>query len=431
MHRDTATPAAQPGLLGDFRLLVALFIVLRLTLAMVYQPYLLERYDADGAPAPVERGLSVFGDYQYFFQFARLSDDGLLPYRDYWYEFPPVWSTLFVGAYRLLALRGPVDFTAWATALGLLLLAADVGNLALLRRLALRLHGEATAQAVAWIYGLLAAPLIFPWWTFETLVALTILAALAGLVEGRFDRSAGAVVAGALTKFTPLLVLPAVWRFYPWRRALRYTAISVAPVGLALALMVAWGGELGAASLTAQYHKASYQTVWALIDGNWRTGSFPGPEAHFDPNAATKPLGNPPVIPGWLRLVFFGVLGLWVLMRTRRRDGQGVVALVAVTFVLFFLWAQGWSPQWTVTLTPMILLLFPTRDGVLACVLLSALAFAEYPVLFMRTGGTGGAISGALVLPYAAIILMRTGLLVGLAAALCRRLRDASYGATI
>ena len=109
MHREAAAPAAQSGLFGDFRLLVGLFIALRLTLAMVYQPYVLERYDADGALAPVERGLSMFGDYQYFFQFAQLSDEGLLPYRDYWYEFPPVWSTLFIGAYQLLAARGTVE----------------------------------------------------------------------------------------------------------------------------------------------------------------------------------------------------------------------------------------------------------------------------------------------------------------------------------
>lgn len=430
MHRDS-TVIAKPALFGDFRLLFALFIALRLTLAVVYQPYLLERYDADGAPAPVERGLSAFGDYQHYLQFAKLSDEGLLPYRDYWYEFPPVWSALFIGAYRLLAARGAVDYTSWVTLLGLLLLVADVGNLMLVRRLGRLLHGEETAQALAWIYALLAAPLIFAWWTFETLVALAILAALVGLVEGRLDRSAGAVVVGALTKYTPLLVLPAVWRFCAWRKALRYTAISLGLVGLMLGMLVVWGGELGVASLTAQYQKASYQSVWALIDGNWRTGSFAGLDAHFDPEAAAAPLGNPSVFPGWARLVVFGGLGLWIYARLRRRDAQGMVAFVTVTFVLFFLWAQGWSPQWTVTLAPLILLNFPTREGVLACVLLCALAFVEYPVLFMRTGATGGEISGALVLPYAAVIVARTGLLAALAVALYRELRKTGGDAEI
>lgn len=431
MVRESQDAPAGYGLLGDFRVLIALFVALRLTLAMVYQPYLIERYDAAGKPAPVERGLSAFGDFTTYFQFARLSDEGLLPYRDYWYEFPPVWSALFVGLYRVLAARGAVDYTVWATALGLILLAADVGNLVLVRRLGCRLHGEATGQAVAWVYALLAAPLILAWWTFEPLVALAILATLTALVEGRFGASAGAVIAGALTKFVPLLALPTVWRFTPWQRALRFTLVVGGITALGLGLVLAWGGELGAASLTVQVRKPSYQTVWALIDGNWRTGNFPGIPARFDPVAATEPPGNAAVIPGVLRLVPFAAIGLWIFTRRLRQDAQSMVAFATVTTVLFFLWAQGWSPQWVVTLAPLILLCFPTREGVLACVLLSALAFIEYPVLFMRTGATDGAVSGALVLPYAMIILIRTGLLAGLVVALVRLLRSVDDGATL
>lgn len=430
MVRENQDTPAGYGLLGDFRVLIALFVALRLMLAMVYQPYLIERYDAAGEPSPVERGLSAFGDFTTYFQFARLSDEGLLPYRDYWYEFPPVWSALFVGLYRALAARGAVDYTVWATALGLILLAADVGNLALVRRLGCRLHGDVTGQAVAWVYALLAAPLILAWWTFEPLVALAILAALTALVEGRFGVSAGAAIAGALTKFVPLLVLPTVWRFTPWRRALRYTVVVGGITALALALVLTWGGELGAASLTAQVRKPSYQTVWAVIDGNWRTGSFPGIPARFDLAAATNPPGNPAAIPGALRLIPFAAFGLWIFTRRLRHDAHSVVAFATVTIMLFFLWAQGWSPQWVVTLAPLILLCFPTREGVLACVLLSALAFIEYPVLFMRTGAADGAVSGALVLPYTMIILMRTGLLIGLVVALVRLLRSAGDGAT-
>lgn len=423
MHDEPAGADPVLGMLGDFRLLIILFASLRVMLMMVYQPYWLERYDAAGSPAPVERGLSTFGDFATYFQFAKLSADGQLPYRDYWYEFPPAWSALFVGLYRLLAVRGPVDYTGWATALGLLMVTADVGNLTLLRWLGRRLHGERTALAIAWAYALLAAPLIFPWWTFETLVALTILAALAALVNAQLGRFAVAVAVGALTKFIPLLLLPALWRFAPWRRAVRPSLIAVGLTGLGLALVVFWGGELGRASLTAQANKPSYQSVWALVDGNWRTGSFPGLEMRLDARSAYAPPGNGAVVPGGLRLLPFAALGLYIYTRPLRRDAQGIVAFASLTLVLFSLWAQGWSPQWSLTLTPLILLNFPSREGVLTCLLLGALAFAEYPVLFMRTGDTGGAVTGALVIPYVAVILMRTGLLIGLAVALYRRVR--------
>ena len=427
--RVVASGGGTGALFADFRLLVFLFIGLRLMLAMVYQPYTLERYDAEGLYGPVERGLTTFGDFGYYFQLARLSDDGALPFRDYWLEFPPVSPTLFVGLYKLLALRGPVDYSAWATALGLLLLLVDAGNLLMLHRLGRILHGEQTALSIAWVYALLAAPLIFMWWAFEALVAFALLSALLALLRGRLTCSAGAVIGGMLTKYVPVLIVPAVWRFYPWRQAVRYTLIILVAVVIALALLVTWSGELGLASLTAQFNKASYQSVWALIDGNYRTGNFISPEMRYDPATARHPLGNPPVIPAWARLIPFAAFGGYVFVRPMRRDAQRVVAFVSLTIVLFFLWAQGWSPQWNVTLVPLILLNFPTRNGVLACLLLGGVSFLEYPVLFMHTGETGGEIAGALLLPYVAAILMRTGLLIGVAAALYRRLTEPPGGA--
>jgi hypothetical protein len=54
---------------------------------------------------------------------------------------------------------------------------------------------------------------------------------------------------------------------------------------------------------------------------------------------------------------------------------------------------------------------------------LTFLSFVEYPLLFSRTAATGGAISPAQLPLYAAIILLRTALLIGFGVALYRRLR--------
>ncbi|MBN1678713.1 MAG: DUF2029 domain-containing protein [Anaerolineae bacterium] len=413
---------AAAGLLADFRLLLYLFIGFRLTMAIVYQPYVFDLFEENGDPTTIERGMSHFGDLRYYYQFAELVGDGDLPYRDFWHEFPPVWITLFSGVYSVMKTRGEVDFTGWATALGLIMLVFDVGNLLLLRRLARRLHGERVAMALPWIYAVLAAPLIFPWWTFETMVVFLMLLALAALLEGRDRRSAGLTVLGTLTKYTPVLILPTVWRFYERRRALEYTLITLVIVVLVLAGLVAWGGRMATASLLAQFNKASYQSVWALVDGNMRTGSFTGPETRFDADNAFEPYGNEPVIPWWLRLIPFAGLGLYIFTRRLRQDDRGVLAFFTVTLVLFFLWAQGWSPQWILTLTPLILLNFPTRDGVLVCLVLGLVSFVEYPALFMRTADAGGEITGALVMPYVLTITLRTLILAGLTAALFQRL---------
>src|SRR5690606_18002991 len=123
-------------------------------------------------------------------------------------------------------------------------------------------------------------------------------------------------------------------------------------------------------SLTAQFNKASYQTVWALLDDNYRTGNFCPLEHRLDPALASVVQGNPAVIPGWLRLGVAAAVGLFIYARTRRFDDKGLVAFVAVTLLIFFIQAQGWSPQWLAQIIPLVLLCFPSRDGVMIALIL-------------------------------------------------------------
>lgn len=411
-------PPGLPPLLQDFRALALLFIGLRLTFALVYQPSLV-RIGQGGA---VERGMSVYGDLPYYYQLVLLADGGVLPYRDYWFEFPPGAWGLYAGLYEVGSLGKGMSYPAWAMLAGLSMTVCDLGVLVVLRRLGERLHGAETGAALAWVYALLAAPAIIPWWTFEPLVALSMILSVWWLLGGRPLASAAVTLAGALTKYVPVLILPAVWRFLPARQALRYTGAVLIGLGLALGMLWGWGGRMAYASLVAQVHRASYQTVWALLDRNWRTGLFVPPEVRSDADTALAPAGNPPLVPGWARAVLVAVPGLYLWKRAHRRDDQALLAFYSATVVLFYLWAQGWSPQWLVVLLPLILLNFPHRVGVLVCVALTFGAFLEYPALFMRTAETGGAIDGALRPTYGLLVLARTGLLIGLVVALGRRL---------
>jgi hypothetical protein len=412
--KNSASPLTITGLLGDFRLLVILFVAFRLLLLLAYQPLL--------TPAG-ERGLTVGGDYQTYYHIAALSDTFGQPFMDWWSEFPPVWSFLTVGLYQ--AQR---DYAGFALALGVLLLAFDTGNLILIRRIGARLHGANTGLALAWVYALLVVPLVFSFWTFEGMVAFWLLLGVWWLLDGRDTRSALAAAVGALTKFTPALLVGAVWRFRSRGQAGRYTAVLVGLFALAYVPLLAGNAAMTLPSLTAQFNKASYQTVWALLDGNYRTGSFGPLEDRGDPALAAVTQGNPAVIPGWLRLGAAAGIGLLVFARSRRRDDRGLVAFVAITLLIFYIQAQGWSPQWLMQIIPLLLLCFPTRDGVLVAVILSLATFVEYPFLFIRTGDTGGVIAGALVAPFALLVVARTALLVGVCIALYRRLRQEPVG---
>jgi hypothetical protein len=400
-------------MLSDFRLLLTLFIAFRVLMVMVYQPLLVNG---------VERGITAGGDFLYYYQLGSLSDEGNLPFRDWWSEFPPIPSFLVTLVYQLAGRND--NYAAFAILFGLIMLACDVGTLMLVRAIGSRLHGTNTGMALAWVCAVMIAPTVFIWWNFEALVALFLLLGVWWLLQKNEARSAVAAAVGALVKFTPALLLGAVWRFRKPERALRYTAIVVLIFGLVYALLFAQNAAMTTPSLTAQFNKASYQTIWALIDGNYQTGNFGVAGERRDPANANVVQGNTSVVPGFVRLGLAAAVGAFVFARTRRFDDKGIVAFVTITLLIFFLQAQGWSPQWLVQIIPLVLLCFPTRDGVTAIILLSLVTFGEYPFLFIRTGDTGGVITGALTMPFVILVLARTAVLVGLCVALYRRLRQ-------
>ncbi len=400
-------------LLADFRLLLILFVSFRLMMLMVYQPLLV-----DG----VERGVGAGGDRVYHYNLAALSDDGLLPFRDWWSEFPPVWFLTTTTVYQLLGQN--VNYTSWSMVLGLLMIASEAGVLLLVRKLGTHLYSESTGIALSWIYAISFAPLVHMWWNFDSLVTLFLLLGLYWLLQKKETRSAMAIAFGALTKFIPALLFAVLIRFYPPRRVARYIAIAVGVFALAYLPLFAQNVEITAVSLTAQFGKPSYQTVWALLDGNYTTGNFGALETHLYPEGVQEVAGNPAVIPSWLRLVVAAAIGLWVYSRTRRFDDIGQTAFLSITLLIFYLQSQGWSPQWVTQIIPLTLLVFPTRNGVYFTIILSLVTFAEYPFLFIRTGDTGGVITGALVMPFAVLVIARTLLLLGLCVALYRRLQQ-------
>ncbi len=410
--KSSTAPIQTSTLLLDFRLLLILFIALRLILLMVYQPIF---------SGGVERGMTAGGDFFYYFQLGSFANQGLLPFRNWWSEFPPIPSLL---ESLVAVLFGRNGYTGFALIYGVIMMLFDFGNLIMVRRIGTKLYGVNTGMALAWIYALCVAPLVLIWWDFEPMVAFFLLWAVATLIERQDVKSAVIAAVGGLVKFTPLLILGALWRMREARSALRYSVITVGIFAIVYGLLFAQNAAMTLPSLTAQFSKASYETVWALIDGNYTTGNFGPPQERLDPANANKLEGKPAVIPGVIRLAAAALIGLFVFARTRRFDDRGLVAFVAITLLIFFLQAQGWSPQWLAQIVPLMLLCFPSRDGVTSVVLLSLLTFAEYPFLFIRTGDTGGTITGQLVLPFVMLVLARTVVLIGFCVALYRRLRQ-------
>ena len=406
-------PTELGRLLGDFRLLVILFVVFRLVLYLAYEPVLQQTG---------ERGIGTGGDRLYHYALTVQADDNLYPFRDWWSEFPPLWYLTTTSVYVLLG--DSANYTNWSLVLGMIVLASEVGVLMMLRQIGTRLHGAATGMALAWIYALLALPAVFMWWNFDTLVTFALLLGVWLLLCQQDWRAVLVIAIGALTKFVPFLVFGAVIRFFTPQRAVKVIGVSLGVFALAYLPLFIINSDFALVSLTAQFGKPSYQTVWAIIDGNTTTGNFGTIESHLTVEGVNDGVGdrNPPVIPSWVRLGIAGVIGLVVLLRTRRTDELGFVAFVGITLVIFYLQSQGWSPQWLTQIIVLLLLVFPTRNGVLVALLLSALAFLEYPFIFLRTGDGIIDPDGQYYMAWVLVVALRTLTLVGVALAFYRKL---------
>ncbi len=401
----------------DFRLLLYLFVGLRLVVLIAHQPQWVTLPNTSAAP--LERGVTVYGDFAYHFGIAESVARGLLPYRDFWYEYPPVIPLISSAVY---ALSGP-NFSAYANVLAIVLLIFDVGTLLLIRRIGARLYNTATGETLALIYALLAAPLILMFWNFEGVVAFLVLLTLWLLIERRDIPAAVGIAIGGLTKIVPLVLIAAIWRVRPIADAAKVTLIALTLVALGVGLILLNAPRFGLPSLTAQLNKPSSETVWALLDRNYRTGAFDN--NRLDPTAAVDSRANPPLIPAWLRTAFFLALGAALFLHVRRTDAFATVALGALAIVLLYLWSAGWSIQWQLVLIPLMLLTLADRSAVLLCLGLAIFSFIEYPLLFARgvdsTGATGALLPQFVPL-FALTVMARTAILAAFGVLLYRRL---------
>ena len=372
--------------------------------------------------------LTFFGDYPYYYELAKLSDRGLWPYLHYWVEYPPIFPFLSTIVFRLTALGG---YDAYVLALGAISALFGAGNLIMLMRLASRLYGEATAARLGWVYSALFVPLVFSWWQYETITAFCILIALDRFLAGRDVSSAIAAGLGVMVKLVPLLILPAVVLARPIRKTVIYVGLVVLIIVLIIVPLFVATPDTTRASLASPLSWSSWETVWALIDGNYRTGLLGGIDIHFDNARAVTPVGNPSRLPDWIRAIGFGAVYVAILRRIKSASGASAsgdasyrdasyrtVGVLTITYVVFVLWSKGWSPQWQVNLFPLILLMMPDASGIGFVLIFGLVNLAEWPVLISR--GLWG--------PVIVTILMRTLLLVVLLAELVRRCQRIGTG---
>jgi hypothetical protein len=345
------------------RLILGLFLAFRLGLLIFW---------------PADQ-LARWSDYPYFCELASWIDEGKLPYLHYWVEYPPLFPYLSVLVYRLLP-----RYEAYAAGLALVQTAFEAGSLFLLCEIVRHAVGEDQVERIAWTYALLFAPLAASWLNFDAVATFFLLLAIERWLAGKGTQSALAAGVGGLVKWFPLLFLPVAIRFgQSWRRSVVYGVTALLVVAVVFGVLTALSPSYTLASLRSLGGRASWQTIWALLDGNLRTGAYQA--NRLDPSDATPRQGNPSVVPIWLTTFLFGLVYGWVWLRTSVDEGpRQVLRLATLTVVVFFLWSRGWSPQWLGMLAPLALASLPLGRAALYLVVLTFINLAEWPVLLSR-----------------------------------------------
>ncbi len=320
-------------------------------------------------------GLRGFGDFTHFYQMAGLG----LPFLDIWVEFPPVFPFYSWLLFQIAGGRQHIyDY--------LLVISVSIvqaATLVVFYRLAQKSFLQKNAQMITMIYFAVLLVLPYGWWYFDAFVVWMMLLGLLLYVEGRFLGSGMVLGLGILTKLFPALAFPLMWKINP-KKGFGITAMACGICLVVYLLLYILSPQLSVASLRSQLSKGSWETVWALVDGNFNTGNF-GPEIErFEPENAMRLRGNPARLPVWMTLPPFALLGLWFYKRARLISTRAVAAFLGLTWCIFSLWSPGYSPQWVMYLLPLVLLALPNRQATLLVLSLVLINLLEWPVLLSR-----------------------------------------------
>jgi hypothetical protein len=299
--------------------------------------------------------------------------DGLLPYRDVSFEYPPL-AALPIG---LPGLAGTDASTyRWTFALAMLGLAACV--LLLVRALARRTGGdERLAVAAVALAPLLTGAMIRN--HFDLLPVALVLAALLLILRGRVVGGVAVLGAATMTKGFPLVVAPVALAWLGDRRAVLRGAAAFAAVVLVLAAVAV------AISPTGALDAIRYQTDRPVQIESLPALAVRAVDPHAVPVSSYRSDGleSSAAAPFTVAFAALGAAAVVLLALgvARRRDPRSLVLASLGAIAAFATFGKVLSPQYLVWVLPLGALALAWRRWVLAGAvgLATLLTFVEFP----------------------------------------------------
>ncbi len=366
-----------------------------------------------------------FSDFYWYRDFAQLDRQGYVPYRTLWTTYPPLFPVLMINLWKVSTLLPPWEFNnLWfSLLLGGVFLLFETGNFILLYLIALQIYPLEAAFRPAWIYAGLFVPVYTVTGWFESYPLFFFLLSLYLLIKGRAYLSALTSGIGFMIKLIPLILLPIGAKLVPQKSAwgrLRIRALNIdfdiqglfIYTLIFLATVIAIGypfyrmnPDLIFGSLQITGAREPWETVWALLEGNYTYGIIPLDMRDLAWSPAAGPGSQFPGL--WLTLIFGLVYAFLYTRRVDWRASKTVVAFTALTVCLFFLYSKGYSPQWLGWLLIFIALLLPNLRGVFYAIILSLANILEANFFFIMFPQEHWLL--------ATTVLIRTGLIIILA----------------
>jgi len=322
--------------------------------------------------------LHGMGDFPNYFSVTSLHG---LPFFNYWTEYPPLFAFI-IEAIHIISQGNQFLFDFF---LYVLITTSGAISIWLFSRIAGHLHTNPNDVVFTSLlyFGFLAF-ISYSWWYFDLVVVCIILMTI-HLLLNKKEKSVGLWLGiGILAKWFPLILFPAIFLFTEKKKFLKISLIAIGMVVFVWGCLYIFSPELTLASLKSQPSRNSWETMWALIDGNLVTGAFIPLEDRLDPSLINQHNGNSAKIPVWLTFVFFSGGGIFLMKKIKNLNKKNMISFIGITWILFFLWSPGWSPQWILYLIPLILLTIPIHKGLLTVFLLSLISLLEWPVFLGR-----------------------------------------------
>lgn len=337
-------------------ILPALFITSRVVVYLLNQP----------------NGSDGFGDMFEYYGMAKLTG---WPFFGYWVEYPPAFA--FLNELVFLAAKGQSgDFYFLFS---MLLALAGSACVYLFQKIAVRIYGYTDGALRSLTFFGMVLLLPYTWWSYDLIPLTLLLAGLDWHLGGSGMLSGISLGLGILIKWFPGFLIPALLRYRPGKLTLKALLVSVLLFLVVICTLWIVSPEMTKASLASQPLRTSWQTVWAYLDGNRVSGYFVYYDWRYDPAQAYVPRGNLAQIPNWMTLLIFGGIGLFCFWRVRNLSERSLIAFLGLTFALFFMWSQGWSPQWIIFLLAPVLLTLPLPQAVILNLTLLGICLFEWP----------------------------------------------------